>query len=136
MAAAAACEVPLRADAAAAAKPKAEAEAGANGGARCARCKGYATVRRSSDPMRRPQTTTTSASRGSQSTTLPRALSLTFTQLLAACVGYGTVGVLTVGVRAGRGGSRLHEGKGRKWRFDPFRNGLCLIRCIKPQPRN
>ena len=76
--AAVACEVPLRADAAAAAKPKAEAEAGANGGARCARCKGYATARRSSDPMRRPQTTTTSASRGSHSTTLPRVLSLAF----------------------------------------------------------
>ena len=104
-----ACEVPLRADAAAAAKPKAEAEAGANGGARCARCKGYATARRSSDPMRRAQTTTTSASRGSQSTTLPRWLSSAFTQLLAQRV-WGTVPYRrgTVGVRA-RGGS--HEVK-------------------------
>ena len=110
--AAVACEVPLRADAAAAAKPKAEAEAGANGGARCARCKGYATARRSSDPMRRPQTTTTSASRGSQSTTPPRVLSLAFTQLLALAqrVCRGT-GYLTR--RSPRAAG--HEGKGRKW---------------------
>ena len=113
MAAAAACEVPLRADAAAAAKPKAEAEAGANGGARCARCKGYATVRRSSDPMRRPQTTTTSASRGSQSTTLPRLLS--FRRLHSCWHSVCGVRYLTVEESAPRRVS--HEVKGRKWPF-------------------
>ena len=50
--AAAACEVPLRADAAAAAKPKAEAEAGANEGARCARCKARAMLQRDARPIR------------------------------------------------------------------------------------
>ena len=114
MAAAAACEVPLRADAAAAAKPKAEAEAGANGGARCARCKGYATVRRSSDPMRRPQTTTTSASRGSQSTTLPRLLSF---RLLHSCW-HSVCGVryLTVEESA-RGGSLTRSERSKVGHF-------------------